>query len=422
MKINPVKGTNDFLPEEMELRDNMQDRILKVYRSNGFERVSTPIIESLENLNKSDGGENLNLIFNVLKRGDKFKRAVENIKNLIENEGTANELSDIGLRYDLTLPLSRYFVNNRNNLKPPYKFIQIDRVYRAEKPQRGRNREFMQCDIDMIGIDSPNAEIELILTTGKALESVGITDYCIRINDRRILRGFLISIGFNEDMLDGVCITIDKADKVSTNDMCFELLEKGCSEKAVELLKEVINTQNPSLKQITENIDNEEYTKNLEYIIDSIDAISNGAVKVVFDWKLVRGQGYYTGIVFEIESSEFGGTIGGGGRYDNMIGKFANENLSAVGFSIGFERIYTILKEKGYRFEDSQKKAVVIYEKNSFTKAYKEAEKLRLEYQVKMCEKPKKLGNLLNAFESTGYKGFVLVDNNNEPQFKEFKN
>ena len=213
MKINALKGMKDILPSEQRLRDYVQSKILETYRASGFERISTPMLEDAENLDKSDGGDNLNLIFNVLKRGEKLESALS--AHPIEEKN----LSDMGLRYDLTLPLTRFFAANKNELQFPFKVIQTDRVFRAERPQKGRSREFVQCDIDILGDSSPNAEVELIDVTARALLNIGCTDerfknFTININDRRILRNMLESMGFAEDSLDSVCITFDKLDKL----------------------------------------------------------------------------------------------------------------------------------------------------------------------------------------------------------------
>ena len=210
MKITSVKGTNDYLPNEVEIRDYLQNEILKVYVENGFEHITTPVIEDIENLDKSDGGENLNLIFKIMKRGDKLDKALASGVTS-QNE---NVLADMGLRYDLTLPLSRYFANNKDKLTLPMKCIQMDRVYRAERPQKGRLREFVQCDIDIIGSDSRDSEVELILITTKALKAIGMKNFKVKVNDRRLLRAFLMDCGFEESQLDSVCITFDKMDKV----------------------------------------------------------------------------------------------------------------------------------------------------------------------------------------------------------------
>ena len=232
MKTQPLKGMRDLLPHEQALRDYIQGQILATYRAAGFQRISTPILEDMENLDKSDGGDNLNLIFKVLKRGDKLEKALAS--------GDEKQLSDMGLRYDLTLPLSRYYAANRNELPNPFKVIQTDRVYRAERPQKGRLREFVQCDIDILGDSSPNAEVELIDVTARALLSIGFTGFTVNINDRRILRAMLQKMGFAEDQLDSVCISFDKMDKIGADGVKKELTEKGFAESAVQALDEFL--------------------------------------------------------------------------------------------------------------------------------------------------------------------------------------
>ena len=230
MKVTPVKGTNDYLPKEVEIRDYLQQKILEVYLANGFEHIITPVIEDIENLDKSDGGENLNLIFKIMKRGDKLDKALASGVTS-ENE---NVLADMGLRYDLTLPLSRYYANNKDKLTLPMKCIQMDRVYRAERPQKGRLREFIQCDIDIIGSESNDSEIELILTTTKALQAIGMKNFKVKLNDRRLLRAVLMQMGFAENELDSVCITFDKLDKIGMDGVEAELTEKGIEYGEVE--------------------------------------------------------------------------------------------------------------------------------------------------------------------------------------------
>lgn len=325
MKTATVKGTRDFLPNEMALREYMQNKILEVYQNSGFSRISTPILEDIENLDKSEGGDNLNLIFRVLKRGEKLKSTIEN--------GQFNELCDMGLRYDLTLPLSRYYANNKEKLMFPMKCIQIDKVYRAERPQRGRERELVQCDIDIIGSNSINSEIELIYTTSKALISVGINDFTIKLNDRRLLKSLLLSIGVDNNLMESVCISIDKLDKIGVNGFEKELIEKGISRETTNRISDIVSTK-VDLYEI-ENITGEkQIVEGLQKIISSIKELSKGNYDIQFDLTLVRGQGYYTGTIFEIESKKFNSSIGGGGRYDNLIGKFTGEKVPAVGFSI----------------------------------------------------------------------------------------
>ncbi len=398
MKITTVKGTNDYLPSEARLRDYIQTQILNTYTDAGFERIMTPAVEDIENLDKSDGGDNLNLIFKILKRGDKLNKALAS--------GGEKDLSDMGLRYDLTLPLSRYYANNRSELVLPAKCIQIDKVYRAERPQKGRLREFVQCDIDIIGSSSESCEIELIHTTAKALLALGIDDFTVIINDRRILNVLLMNAGFKEEQLPSVCITFDKLDKIGADGVKAELTDKGFDKTAIERLGEIIS------KPLTLDTVKElcgEHTEKLDAVIQSTRELAQGRYGIEFDISLVRGQGYYTGIVFEIVSKNFRGSIAGGGRYDNLIGKFTGENIPAVGFSIGFERIFALLTESGYKIPDTKSRIALLYDKEDTVKAICEAEKLRAEYDVVIFEKPKKLSKFLDKIQSKGYYGFCFL-------------
>lgn len=408
MKTTPVKGTNDYLPEEVVLRDYLQNSILETYQSYGFQRITTPILEDIENLDKSEGGENLNLIFKVLKRGDKLTKALDNSQY--------DKLSDLGMRYDLTLPLSRYFANNRAKLVTPFKCIQMDKVYRAERPQKGRLREFVQCDIDILGSSSVNCEIELINTTTKALFNIGINNIKVKINDRSLLNTVLEKTGFEEKDLASVCITLDKLDKVGVDGVKAELADKGFSSEAIDNLSSLLAKQPVTLDAVKEicGEDNEAAAR-LENIIASVKGLSEGAFDIVYDITLVRGQGYYTGTVFEVESTEFRGAVAGGGRYDNLIGKFINEKIPAVGFSIGFERIFSILTDNGFTIPDSKKRVALIYDADSFTEANKKADEFRKEYNVVMYERPKKnLGKFIDKLEGQGCNGFYTFNQSEE--------
>lgn len=405
MKVSTVKGMNDYLPSEVALRDFLQSSILKTYQESGFERIMTPAIEDIENLDKSEGGDNLNLIFKILKRGEKLTSSV--------SSGKLDELADMGLRYDLTLPLSRYFANNKEKIVPPAKFIQIDKVYRAERPQKGRLREFVQCDIDILGSQSINCEIELIHVTAKALLEIGFKNFTVKINDRRILRSILISLGFSEDSLDSVCITFDKFGKVGTDGIKTELTEKGYSEASINKLLSILSELPLSIEKAKTLCTEQEAASSLETIINSVKSLSCGKYEIAFDISLVRGQGYYTGTVFEIETNDFKDSIAGGGRYDNLIGKFINEKVPAVGFSIGFERIFYMLSESKFTVPNKREKVAVLYD-GDFVKAYEETEKLRTTYDTALFEKPKKVGKFLNRLQESGYFGFYTCGQSEE--------
>lgn len=414
MKITSVKGTNDYLPNEVEIRDYLQNKILGVYTANGFEHITTPVIEDIENLDKSDGGENLNLIFKIMKRGDKLDKALA----AGVTSANENELADMGLRYDLTLPLSRYYANNKDKLTLPMKCIQMDRVYRAERPQKGRLREFVQCDIDIIGSDSTDSEIELILITTKALNAIGMKNFKVKVNDRRLLRAILMQMGFEESDLDSVCITFDKMDKIGLEGVTAELTDKGFAASAVESFEGFLSKNDFSLASVKEMLTDKTPAESLENIIATVNQLSGNAYDVVFDLSLVRGQGYYTGTVFEVESIDFKGAIAGGGRYDNLIGKFLNQPIPAVGFSIGFERIFSIIMQNGIDgidIADAPKKIAVMYEEGNVKAAYETAEKHRAQgYICSLYVKPKKMGKFLNKLEERGYKGFINVEQSAE--------
>ena len=411
MKITPVKGTADYLPNEVLIRDYLQNSILETYRSCGFERISTPIIEDIENLDKSDGGENLNLIFKIMKRGEKLEEAL--------STGNEKEIADMGLRYDLTLPLTRYYANNRAKLQNPFKVIQIDRVYRAERPQKGRMREFYQCDIDIIGSDSWTAEVELITTTAKALHNIGFTRFGIRINDRRLLKAIIMGAGFAENECDSVCISLDKLDKIGFDGVKAELIEKGFDSANVEKLIESIGTTPFTLDDAEKLCGKLDCIDNLRKIMDAANSLADG-FEVTYDMTLVRGQGYYTGTVFEISSPDFKGAIGGGGRYDNLIGKFLGESIPAVGFSIGFERLCAILLEqKLQRIPTQKKKFAVIYNDDNFIDALKYADTLRDEYDVALYQSVKKLGKLFAKLEESGFCGCRVMGQDEVKHFGE---
>lgn len=401
MKITSVKGTSDYLPNEAELRTYLLETILKTYKTNGFERIMTPMLEDVQNLDKSEGGENLNLIFKLLKRGAKLNKALE--------AGQYNDLSDIGLRYDLTLPLSRYYANNRAKLISPMKCIQIDKVFRAERPQKGRMREFMQCDIDIIGSESVYSEIELITTTAKALTAIGIKDFKVKVNDRRLLTELILSVGFEQEQVDSVCITIDKLDKIGLDGVKTELSEKAFNETAIGTLSDVLASIPLKLEALKDICQDTEVIESLETIINTASAEANEDYTVEFDVSLVRGQGYYTGTVFEIESNEFRGSIAGGGRYDNLIGKFIKEKVPAVGFSIGFERIFSILLDRQYQIPSKREKIALFYDGENYLEASAKSKELQESYDVVLYLKPKKLGKFIDKLKEFGYYGFYTL-------------
>ncbi|AKL94027.1 histidyl-tRNA synthetase HisS [Clostridium aceticum] len=386
---NPVRGTFDVLPQDMELRNWVQDTIKKTYRQRGYMQMETPCIENLELLNHSEGGENLRLLFKILKRGDK----------LTFDELSENALCDLGLRFDLTLPLSRFYANNRNELPTPFKSFQMGYVWRAERPQKGRFRQFTQCDIDIIGEKSIYAEIDLLLTIPKALYELGFKNFTIKINDRRLLKDMVVKAGFKEEDFDTVCITLDKMDKVGEDGVTQELLDKAYEEAKVHKLLELLNTNIGGFDS--------EHAKELQKAIDIVSKY----YPIDFEPTLVRGMGYYTGPIFEIVSEDFRGSIAGGGRYDNLLSKFQKDSIPAVGFSIGFERIITILKERNFKIPTMEKKVALVFtEEQQLKEVIDLTEKLTGggSLVTNFFVNRNKLGKKVNQLEEQGYEVQVI--------------
>lgn len=401
MKQTPVKGTCDYLPSEMNVRDRMQQIILDTYKSCGYMHISTPILEDIENLNKSDGGDNLNLIFKIQKRGDKFESAIE--------QKEFDNLCDLGLRYDLTLPLSRFYANNKDKLLTPFKCIQMDKVYRAERPQKGRMREFVQCDIDILGSDDRICEIDLILTMAKTLKNLGLKNFSIRISDRQILKALLEKFGFASENFDTVCVTLDKLDKIGVEGVRNELATKNLPESAIQQVVEFFG-KDITLERVENEIGQNSNCDNLKYIIDEVAKVDD--VEIRFDPTLVRGQGYYTSTVFEIESKDYSCALGGGGRYDGLIGKFVGVPVPAVGFSIGFERIFSLLQNSS-NF-DSKPMLALIVDENCLSKGFNFAKDLRQNYIVSVLKAPNKVGKYLNKLKEAGFSFFVNLCQDDE--------
>ncbi|MEE1086650.1 MAG: histidine--tRNA ligase [Schaedlerella sp.] len=360
LKKKPVTGMKDMMPEEMEIRDYVIAMIKDTYKTFGFSSIETPCVEHIENLCSKQGGDNEKLIFKILKRGEKLK--IDQAKEEID-------LVDGGLRYDLTVPLSRYYSNHANELPSPFKALQMGNVWRADRPQRGRYRQFMQCDIDILGEASNLAEIELILATTTLLGKLDFHNFTIRINDRRFLKAMAAYSGFAEKDYDSVFVTLDKMDKIGLEGVQAELEGNGYPKENVEKYLDLF-------KKITNDVEGVRWCKealgdflpadaanSLEMIITSVEYAKEADFKMSFDPTLVRGMSYYTGTIFEISMDEFGGSVGGGGRYDQMIGKFTGQDTPAVGFSIGFERIVMLLLERGYKVPTGKEKKAYLLEK-----------------------------------------------------------
>lgn len=360
----PVNGMKDILPEEMQIRDYVINVIKDTYRSFGFTPIETPCMENIGNLSSKQGGENEKLIFKVLKRGEKLK---------LDTAQSEMDVVDFGMRYDLTVPLARFYSNNANNLPAPFKALQMGNVWRADRPQRGRYRQFMQCDIDILGEASNLAEIELILATTTTLGKLGFKNFQIRINERRILKAMAKYSGFSEESYDSVFIILDKMDKIGLEGVAEELEKSGFSRESIEkylaLFRDMEGKEEVAegVAYLTETLGDfleEEVADNLREIAACVNETKEADFALVFDPTLVRGMSYYTGTIFEIAMPEFGGSCGGGGRYDKMIGKFTGNDVPACGFSIGFERIILLLLESGFQIPGQAEKTAYLIEKN----------------------------------------------------------
>ena len=409
LKKKPVNGMKDIMPDEMQIRDYVQSVIKETYRAFGFTPIETPCMEDIANLSNKQGGENEKLIFKVLKRGEKLK---------LETAQSEADLVDFGMRYDLTVPLCRYYANHANDLPSPFKALQMGNVWRADRPQRGRYRQFMQCDIDILGEPSNLAEIELILATTTTLGKLGFKNFEIRINERRILKAMAAYSGFAEEEFDTVFIILDKMDKIGLEGVAEELEKEGFA-------KESIDTYLGLFKEITSDIEGVRYCKeklkdvldpkvaeDLETIISTVDSVKTADFKMFFDPTLVRGMSYYTGPIFEISMDEFGGSVGGGGRYDEMIGKFTGNNTSACGFSIGFERIVMLLLERNYEIPTKNGKKAYLIEKNmpadkmlTILKQAQEERNVGTQINISIMKKNKKFQK--DQMTAEGYTEFV---------------
>ena len=405
----PVTGMKDILPEEMQIRDYVIGVIKETYGKFGFTSIETPCVENIANLTNKQGGDNEKLIFKILKRGEKLN---------VAEATTEEEVVDGGLRYDLTVPLVRYYSNNAAQLPAPFKSLQMGNVWRADRPQRGRYRQFMQCDIDILGEPSNLAEIELILATTTTLGKLGFKNFQIRINDRQILKAMAAYSGFAEDSYDSVFITLDKMDKIGLEGVEAELLANGFAKESVdkylELFKGLESAEN-GVAYLAETLNgflDTQVAEGLQEIIDSVSTTKAAQFDMVFDATLVRGMSYYTGTIFEIAIPEFGGSCGGGGRYDKMVGKFTGNDVPACGFSIGFERIVLLLLESGFKVPTQPKKVAYLIEKGVGGQALcdviaqaQEARKDGLQVLVARMNKNKKFQK--EQLQKEGYEDFV---------------
>ena len=406
MKTNPVKGCIDYLPKEMELRQQVIEKIIKTYKNNGFLQVKTPILENLENLTSGDSGDNTKMMFKTIKRGAKL--------NLDKPNLTENDLVEEGLRYDLTVPLARLFTKYRNDLPFPFKSIQTEDSFRAEKPQEGRNRQFTQCDVDIWGDPTILGEIEIITTTMETYYNIGLPNVICRVSDRRILTSIVRNCGFNESDMNEVCIIIDKLEKIGIDGCNSELEMKGYSKNNITKLMNALSyIQQNGLNGIENFGVNSNDVENLKNIITTVTPLLPKGFKIAFDISIVRGQGYYTGTVFEMYCYDSGyrGAIGGGGRYDKMYEKFSGNSLPAVGFGLGLDSVLLVLRKLGKdRLYQNKKLALIYNENNSLEQIMQVKNEFKNEYDVSLFPQPKNFKEFLRKATLNGFSYLAKVD------------
>lgn len=400
--LTPVRGTNDYLPKEMAVREKVRSEILKTYKKYGFMQISAPILEDIDNLLRSDGGDNTKLIFKVLKRGEKLDLSTPNLSE--------RDLVDIGLRYDLTVPMVRLFCNNQNSLPTPFKTIQIDYSFRADRPQRGRSRQFIQCDIDILGDPTINAEIDVINTTAKTFLNLGFKNFVCKLNDRRILSDIILGTGFSADSECDVCVVLDKLDKIGIDGVTAELIERGFDESKVSaLMEKIAKIQESGIESLEGFGVRSEVVDSVKQILSTTNALSGGNYTIKFDISIVRGQGYYTGAVYEFYMEGFSGACGGGGRYDNMVEKMTGKKVPAVGFGLGFEPTCMLINEMGLLKAEDKLIACVYYPEDDFTEVLKYVEELNQSNNVSAVPAKKNLGFQLQTLKANGFTHFVTL-------------
>lgn len=406
---NPVRGTVDYMPREMEMRSYAEKIILDTYKQNGFLQIKTPILENLDLLTSGDSGDNQKLMFKTVKRGGQLDLTKPNL--------TEKDIVEEGLRYDLTVPLVRFFSNNKEKLPYPFKAIQIDEAFRAERPQKGRVRQFTQCDIDILGESSPIGEIELLIAGASAYKKLGFEKITFKVNDRRILNEIIVTAGFEISQVPEICISLDKFDKIGIDGVKNELVQNGFDSLKVENLMNIFEKlktsgSNSESFEILKSFGiNEEVISSLKMIIETVEKYIDKNFKIVYDSSIIRGQGYYTGTVFEVYDDDFGRAIGGGGRYDKMVEKFLNTPVPAVGFSIGFYSVVMLMLEKNILGDN--KKIALVYDKKA---SYDEILKAKFDliskgYDVSTFVFPKNFNNFAERLKQNGYNKIIKLQN-----------
>ena len=403
----------DFTPAEKAHRDRVLAIIRESYRANGFDEIETPVVEEASRLSAGLGGDNEKLAFGILKRG---LTAAD-----IAAATSTDDLVDMGLRYDLTVPLARFYATNRAELPPVFRAIQIAPVWRAERPQKGRFRQFVQCDIDIIGEPGILAEIELIIATSATLERLGIAGTTIRLNDRRILLGLLDSLGLTDT--ESALIILDKLDKIGADGVVAELRDSGATESALSTLEKLLSghanpTSAPTLEAMTAALPDGVAPEAVAELAAIAAAVGHG-VSLVFDPFLVRGMGYYTGAIFEVTHPDLGYSLGGGGRYDGMIGQFLGTDVPAVGFSLGFERIVDLVSTESASDTDSV--AVVYDPQMSVSELIDLKKSLVAEgLRVRLVHKTKNTRAILDQLDKDGFRRYAFLNPGEPLEWKTF--
>jgi histidyl-tRNA synthetase len=378
MKPSIPKGTRDFTPEQIVKRNYIFDTVKSVFIKYGFQPIETPTMENLSTLTGKYGEEGDQLLFKILNSGDFLKKATD----LDDAKKLTFQISEKGLRYDLTVPFARYVVMHQNEIAFPFKRYQIQPVWRADRPQRGRYREFYQCDVDIVGSDSLMYEADLVNIYDEVFTKLNINT-TIKINNRKVLQGIAEAAGIPNKMIE-MTMAIDKLDKVGKEGVRKEMRERGISDDAIGIIEAILIVKDISdLKAIFKSGVSETGLKGAEELETVFDLLSLSEQKneVVFDITLARGLSYYTGCIFEVAANDIEiGSIGGGGRYDDLTGMFGLKDVSGVGVSFGAERIYLVMEELGlFPKDDSQnlKLLFVTFDDENFMYAYKALLKIR---------------------------------------------
>lgn len=400
---NPFRGMRDILPQDVERRERVIGRIAENFGRRGFHRIETPALERLEVLLGSEGGDNEKLIFKVLKRGEKQG-----------DDSGVDALADAGLRYDLTVPLARYIAANHATLPMPFKAMQIGPVWRAERPQKGRFRQFIQCDVDILGMEAPYAEIDVLLAAGSCLESIGLRNFTVRINHRAILTAMCQRVGVAPELHGKALISLDKLDKIGVDEVLAEIATLGADTARLRPLLEAVNAGDTSPASFVRDFELEidpATVSELQTTIARVQELRTGSWKIAFDPTLVRGMGYYTGAVFEVAHPDFSFSLGGGGRYDNMVGRFLGRQVRACGFSVGFERLMLALTDADIYGGAAAERVAVLYDRaETAAAAYRAAEAARGEGAIAtVLPSEKKLGRQIERLREGGWQRVQIV-------------